>query len=64
MEIVKDVYVPMRDGVCLALDVYKPDRGGRHPAILSRTPYIKDAALVAGRGCRRAHEGRGPSAAT
>jgi putative CocE/NonD family hydrolase len=48
MIVEKDIYVPMRDGVCMALDLYKPDKPGRYPAIVSRTPYIKDASLMAG----------------
>ena len=42
----KDVMVPMRDGVRLACDVYRPARDGelvegRYPTILCRTPYDK-----------------------
>ena len=48
MLVEKDIYVPMRDGVSMALDLYKPDMPGRYPAIVSRTPYIKDASLMAG----------------
>jgi len=33
------VMIPMRDGVRLATDIYRPKGGGRHPLILSRTPY-------------------------
>jgi putative CocE/NonD family hydrolase len=33
------VLVPMRDGTRLATDVYLPDRPGRVPAVLARTPY-------------------------
>ncbi len=33
------VPVPMRDGVVLYADVYRPVGDGRHPVILSRTPY-------------------------
>jgi len=33
--------VPMRDGVILSADVYRPDDGERHPAIVVRTPYNK-----------------------
>ncbi|PYQ16523.1 MAG: antibiotic hydrolase [Acidobacteria bacterium] len=45
--VLKDVMVPMRDGVRLATDVHLPARGGvaapgRFPAILERTPYNKD----------------------
>ena len=42
----RDVMVPMRDGVRLACDVYRPGRDGRaadaaFPVILERTPYGK-----------------------
>ena len=30
--------VPMRDGVCLAADVYLPEKEGAVPAVLVRTP--------------------------
>jgi putative CocE/NonD family hydrolase len=33
------VEVPMRDGVNLAADVYRPTQPGRYPVIISRTPY-------------------------
>ena len=41
-----DVMVPMRDGVRLATDIYRPARdgepiSGRHPTILGRTSYDK-----------------------
>lgn len=34
-----DLRVPMRDGVTLSADVYRPDAPGRFPVILERTPY-------------------------
>ncbi len=34
-----DVAVPMRDGVPLAADVYRPDAAGTFPTLLIRTPY-------------------------
>jgi putative CocE/NonD family hydrolase len=34
-----DVRVPMRDGVTLSADIYRPDAEGRFPAIVFRTPY-------------------------
>jgi hypothetical protein len=45
--LVKDVMVPMRDGVRLATDVHLPARNGvaaegRYPVILERTPYNKE----------------------
>ncbi len=47
--VLKNVMVPMRDGVQLAADVYLPSRGGGRaepprPALLERTPYSKDNA--------------------
>jgi len=33
------VMVPMRDGVRLSTDIYRPDAPGKFPAILVRTPY-------------------------
>jgi hypothetical protein len=46
MLIAKDLMVPMRDGVRLAADVYRPARDGEplpgpFPTILCRTPYNK-----------------------
>jgi uncharacterized protein len=42
----RDVMIPMRDGVLLAADIYRPSRygelaEGRYPALLVRTPYNK-----------------------
>ncbi len=34
-----DVMVPMRDGIRLSTNIYRPDTGGRFPVILTRTPY-------------------------
>ena len=33
------VAIPMRDGVTLFADVYRPVGNGKHPVIVSRTPY-------------------------
>ncbi len=42
--VVKNVMIPMRDGVRLAADVYRPTGAGdRVPVIVMRTPYNKDA---------------------
>jgi len=38
----KDVPVPMRDGVKLRANVYRPDKPGKFPVIMSFTPYHKD----------------------
>ena len=40
----RDVPMEMRDGVVLRADIYRPDDGGKHPAILMRTPYNKALA--------------------
>jgi putative CocE/NonD family hydrolase len=51
----KDVGVPMRDGVALPTDLYRPKADGKFPVILIRTPYQKNmnepqAAYYARRG--------------
>jgi uncharacterized protein len=38
----RDVGVVARDGVRLSVDVYRPNRPGRFPAILEHIPYRKD----------------------
>jgi uncharacterized protein len=43
--------IPMRDGVVLYADVYRPVGNGRHPVLVSRTPYSTErfpAAYEAG----------------
>ena len=40
----RDVMVPMRDGVCLSSNVFRPDAGGPFPVLVHRTPYGKRAA--------------------
>lgn len=37
-----NLYVTMRDGIKLAVDVYRPEAEGRYPGILSMSPYIKE----------------------
>lgn len=49
----KDVMVPMRDGVKLATDIYRPAQAGeptreKLPVILTRTPYNKNGAKTMG----------------
>ena len=38
----RDVDVPVRDGAILKADVFRPDDGGKFPAILNLGPYQKD----------------------
>lgn len=42
IEVDADVYVTMRDGVRLAVDIYRPEQDGRYPALLSLSPYNKE----------------------
>src|SRR6266542_1426153 len=42
----RDVLVPMRDGVRLATDVYRPEGSGRYPVVLERTPNGKQRAVT------------------
>jgi predicted acyl esterase len=47
IETEKDVYVPLRDGVHLAVDVYRPDASGKFPALLALSPYGKELQELA-----------------
>jgi len=38
----KDVYIKMRDGVRVAVDVYRPDAPGEFPALYASSPYQKN----------------------
>lgn len=40
----RGVRVPMRDGIELSTDIYRPDADGKFPVILVRTPYKKEMA--------------------
>jgi predicted acyl esterase len=42
MKLDENVYVTMRDGIKLAVDVYRPEAKGRYPGLLSMSPYIKE----------------------
>ena len=51
IEVVRDVMVPMRDGIHLATDLYLPARSGKPltdklPAVLMRTPYDKSKVFI------------------
>jgi hypothetical protein len=43
----RNVFIPMRDGVRLATDIYTPRTGGPYPIVLVRTPYGKDRGMGA-----------------
>jgi len=38
----RDVMVPMRDGVHVCVDIYRPEASGKFPAILAYAPHNKD----------------------
>jgi len=42
VKIVKNVMIPMRDGIHLAADLIMPDTEGRFPALIEYCPYRKD----------------------
>jgi putative CocE/NonD family hydrolase len=44
MVVDKDVPITMSDGVILSADVYRPDKPGRYPVLLTQTPYNKSSA--------------------
>ena len=50
----KDVDVPMRDGVRLQADVFRPHDAGKFPVILNLGPYQKDKLWVVPETFRRA----------
>jgi len=45
----RSVRVPMRDGVALSTDIFRPDAEGPFPVILVRTPYKKEMAELQAR---------------
>ena len=49
VDVDRDVKIRMRDGVALAVDVYRPAGTGRHPTIVVRTPYKKELYESQGR---------------
>ncbi len=48
-----EVFIPMRDGVKLAANVFLPDGKGPWPVIVTRTPYLKDGRMMNGAGIKR-----------
>jgi putative CocE/NonD family hydrolase len=43
----RNVLIPMRDGLCLAADLYRPSGAGPWPAVASCYPYHKDGMIGA-----------------
>lgn len=52
-----DVKVPMRDGVCLSVDIYLPRGAPPCPAVLIRTPYSNNNDALIQQGRRLAANG-------
>jgi predicted acyl esterase len=46
MLVEQDVDVPMRDGVLLRADIYRPSGPGPFPVLVYRTPYGKHQAVT------------------
>ncbi|MFC1958233.1 CocE/NonD family hydrolase [Chloroflexota bacterium] len=52
MIIEKDIPIKMRDGINLYANVFRPDKPGKFPIIMSTTPYSKDRCTKEwGKGC-------------
>ncbi len=43
----ENVYVTMRDGIKIAVDIYRPEKAGRYPALMSTSAYLKSAQVWA-----------------
>ena len=50
MVVERGLAVPMRDGVILHADVYRPDRSGATPTLLLRTPYDISVSMIPSSG--------------
>ncbi|HEV7565950.1 MAG TPA: CocE/NonD family hydrolase, partial [Microbacteriaceae bacterium] len=42
----RNVWIPMRDGVRLQADIWRPDDSATHPALLQRTPYDRSDSFA------------------
>jgi predicted acyl esterase len=47
IRIERELPVAVRDGTVLRAELWRPDDDGRHPAILMRTPYVKETTVPA-----------------
>ncbi|MFC2072849.1 CocE/NonD family hydrolase [Chloroflexota bacterium] len=57
VQLEENVYITMRDGIKLAVDVYKPEKEGRYPVILAIAPYKKEG--MAGSPSKGYHSSEG-----
>ncbi|WP_232696667.1 CocE/NonD family hydrolase [Brevibacillus daliensis] len=53
----RDVRVPMRDGITLSADIYRPEGEETYPAIVVRTPYLKGQTFIHKRASLYAEQG-------
>ncbi len=57
MIVQKNVMVPMRDGIRLATDIFRPAAPGKYPVVLVRTPYGSETAQTTARAQRYVKRG-------
>jgi uncharacterized protein len=50
-----DVKVPMRDGIILRADIYRPQADGKFPVLVQRTPYDKRNFAIGLKGASRGY---------
>src|SRR5450756_2940776 len=46
MVVEKDVFITMRDGTKVAVDVFRPDAPGEFPSLYATSPYQKDLVYL------------------
>ena len=46
VQVERDVMVEVRDGIHIAVDIFRPDAPGQFPSLLSASPYNKDLAYL------------------
>ncbi len=62
IKIEKDVPIPMRDGLRLAANIFRPDKNGKFPVIIAFTAFSKDGLWSANRnGWGMAYEPYSPT---
>ena len=59
VKLVKNVMIPMRDGVRLAADLIMPDSDGRFPGVIQYHPYRKDDVSIGNNGAHHFFAERG-----
>ncbi len=45
VKVMKNVLIPVRDGVELAANIHWPEADGKFPAVMTYYPYHKDGAI-------------------